>query len=131
MSDGNHRPAIMQHLSWRIAGALLLGVLVVLYQPEQGDVNNRLIIPAAMTLAAFLLVQNALAVALGAGLLAGIHSAPGSGDWVSAAAYPILAALCAGVVLAVLVQRFRRHIAATHAERWRHRRGDDSEGDGA
>lgn len=131
MSDGSHRPAIMQHLSWRIAGALLLGVLVVVYQPEQGDVNNRLIIPAAMTLAAFLLVQNALAVALGAGLLAGIHSAPGSGDWVSAAAYPILAALCAGVVLAVLVQRFRRHIAATHAERWRHRRGDDSEGDGA
>lgn len=131
MSGSDHRPAIMQHLPWRIAGALLLGVLVVLYQPEQGGVSDRLIIPAAMTLAAFLLVQNALAVALGAGLLAGIHSAPGSGDWVSAAAYPALAVLCAGVVLAVLVQRFRRHIAATHAQRWRHRRNEDSGGDGA
>jgi len=131
MSGGEHRPAIMQHLPWRIAGALLLGILVVLYEPEQGNVIDRLIIPAAMTLAAFLLVHNALAVALGAGLLAGIHSEPGSGDWVSALAYPLLAALCAGVVLAVLVQRFRRHIAATHAERWRRRRGDDNGDDGS
>jgi hypothetical protein len=129
MTGSGNRPAIMQHLPWRVAGALLLGVLVVLYQPEQGDVINGLIIPVAMTLATFLLVQNALAVALGAGLLAGIHSAPGSGDWVSALAYPILAVLCAAVVLAVLVQRFRRHIAATHAERWRRRGEDNGEND--
>jgi hypothetical protein len=61
-------------------------------------------------------------VALGAGLLAAIHSDPGSGDWVSALAYPALAVLGGLVVMAVLVQRFRRHIAATHDERWRHRR---------
>lgn len=123
MSPTQSRPKVLEHLPWRITGLLLLGVLVVLYQPEQQDVTNRLLIPLAMTLAAWLLVCNAMAVALGAGLLAAIHSAPGSGDWVSALAYPALAALGALVVMAVLVQRFRRHIAATHDERWRQRRG--------
>jgi hypothetical protein len=122
MSSTQSRPKVMEHLPWRITGLLLLGVLVVLYQPDQQDVSNRLVIPMAMTLAAWLLVRNAMAVALGGGLLAAIHSAPGSGDWVSAMAYPALAALGGLVVMAVLVHRFRRHIAATHEERWHSRR---------
>lgn len=116
------RPAVLAHLPWRVAGLVLLGGLVVAYHPEQGGVLNRLLIPVAMAVATWMLVQNLAAVALGAGLLATIHSAPGSQDWIAAAAYPGLAALCGLILAAVLLQRFRRRIAATHDTRWRDRR---------
>lgn len=121
MSRGG-RPAVLENLHWRLAGLVLLGVLVVVYQPEQGGPWDRLAVPIAMAFATWMLVQNAAAVALGAGLLAAIHSAPGSGDWISGVGYPALAALCALILLAVMVRRFRRHIAATHDARWRRRR---------
>src|SRR5690606_21472745 len=57
------RPAVLRHLPWRIAGLTLLAVLVVAYQPDRGDVVNRLAIPVAMALATWMLVQNAAAVA--------------------------------------------------------------------
>lgn len=116
------QPSVVEHLPWRIVGLVLLGVLVVAYHPEHGGAVQRVAIPTAMALATWLLVQNLLAVALGAGLLAAIHSAPGSDDWVVGIAYPALAA-ASGVVLAVLaLGRFRRRIEATHEARWRHRR---------
>ena len=123
------RPAVLEHLPWRLAGLVLLGVLVVVYQPEHGGAVQRLAIPVGMALATWLLVQNVAAVALGAGLLAGIHSAPASDDWIRAIAYPALAAACAAAVTVVLTLRFRRRIAATHEARWHRRRsrqGSDS-----
>lgn len=123
------RPAVLEHLPWRIAGLVLLGVLVVVYQPEQGDPVNRLLVPVGMAIATWLLVRNVAAVALGAGLLAAIHSTPGSGDWISGTAYPLLAAGCAVMVGVVFVQRFRRRIAATHEERWRRRRARQQDED--
>jgi preprotein translocase subunit SecY len=115
-------PGVLAHLPWRIAGLALLGGLVVAYHPEQGGVLQRLLIPVAMAVATWMLVQNLAAVALGAGILAGLHSAPASADWVPALAYPALAALCAVVLAVVFAQRFRRRIAATHEDRWRPRR---------
>ncbi|MFW6094753.1 MAG: hypothetical protein ACODAC_12335 [Pseudomonadota bacterium] len=120
-------PAVLERLPWRIAGVVALGLLVVVYQPELGGITHRLLIPVLMALATWLMVQNAAAVALGAGLLAAIHSEPGSADWVSALAYPALVAISVLVLGAVFVQRFRRRIAETHEARWRHRR---SSGDG-
>jgi hypothetical protein len=122
-------PAVLENLPWRIAGLLLIAVLVVLYQPDSGGVVQRLLIPVAMAVGAWLLVQNAVAVALGAGLLAALHSAPGQPDWIAARAYPALAAVCAMILVALLGRRFRRHVAATHDARWRHRRGNGSEND--
>lgn len=118
------KPQVLEHLPWRIAGLLALGALVVLYQPELGGPVNRVVIPVAMALATLLLVQKVLAVALGAGLLAAIHSDPGSGDWVVGIAYPALAAVCATILLAVTGGRFRRYMAATHEARWRRRRAE-------
>jgi hypothetical protein len=66
-------------------------------------------------------VQKVLAVALGAGLLAFIHSDLG-GDWIAGFAYPALAAICAVILATILVGRFRSHIHATHEARWRARR---------
>lgn len=122
MTGPSGRPAVLEHLPWRVAGLVLLGGLVVAYHPEQGDVTNRLLIPIGMAIATWLLVRNVVAVALGAGLLAAIHSAPGSGDWIRAVAYPLLAAACAVAAGVVFTKRFRRRIAATHEERWRQRR---------
>lgn len=123
------RPVVLEHLPLRIGGLVLLGVLVVVYHPEQGDPLNRLLIPIGMAIATWLLVRNAAAVALGAGLLAAIHSAPGSGDWIRGIAYPLLAAVCAVIVAVIFGQRFRRRIAATHEERWRRRRARQQDED--
>jgi hypothetical protein len=122
-------PAQLSRLSWRIAGLVLLGGLVVAYQPELGDVTNRLMIPLAMAFATWLLVQNVAAVALGGGLLAAIHGDLGSPDWITRIAYPALAAVAGVVLTAVFIQRFRRRIAATHEERWRKRRSDATQDD--
>lgn len=116
------KPAVLRHLPWRVAGVVLLGVLVVAYQPESDSTVQRLIIPVAMAIATWLMVQKVVAVSLGAGLLAAIHSAPGSDHWIPALAYPTLAAICGVILAAVLAQRFRRHIADTHDARWRSRR---------
>ena len=115
------RPAVLENLPWRIAGLLLLGVLVVIYDPEQGGAIHRLAIPIAMAVATWMLVQNLAAVALGAGLLALFHSAPGSSDWIRGIAHPVLAGISALTLAGAMIARFRRHIAATHDARWRHR----------
>lgn len=120
-------PKALEHLPWRIAGLLLLGALVVVYQPETGSAVDRVLIPIAMAVATWLLVQKVVAVALGAGLLAVIHSTPGAADWISGLAYPALAAACALILMVVWGRRFRRHIAATHEARWRHRRQQDED----
>jgi hypothetical protein len=120
----------LDKLPWRVAGLVLLGVLVVAYQTDQGDLVNRLLIPLAMAFAAWLLVQNVAAVALGGALLAGIHSDAGSRDWIESMAYPVLAIVGGVVLVVVFARRFRHRIAATHEARWRHRHrgteGDDA-----
>ncbi len=115
-------PAVLEHLPWRIAGLVLLGALMVAYQPEAGGLVNRLLIPLVMALATWMMVQNVAAVAIGTGVLAAIHSDPGSSDPLESIAYPALAAASGVVLAAVFVQRFRRRIAETHEARWRHRR---------
>lgn len=118
-------PLVMERLSWRLAGVVLLGVLVVAYHPESGGPVHRLLVPAAMAGATWLMVQNVVAVALGSAILAAIHSELGSDDPVQAVGYPLLAALSGAILAAALIQRFRRHIAETHEARWRHRRRRD------
>jgi hypothetical protein len=115
-------PRLLDRLPWRVAGVALLAVLTVVYEPSAGGPLQRLLIPIGMAVATGLLVQNAAAVAIGAGALSAIHAAPRSADWIDAIAYPLLALCCAGILAAILLRRFRRHIADTHDARWRHRR---------
>ncbi len=111
----------LSHLPWRLAGVLLLALLVVAYQPSEPAPLHRLLIPVGMAVCTWMMVQNAAAVAIGAGLLAILHSAPGSTDPVRAIAYPLLAVLCGLIAGTVFVRRFRQRIADTHEARWRHR----------
>lgn len=117
---------LSEHLRWRLLGVLLLGVAVVVYQPSAGDPLNRLLIPVIMAMAAWLMVQNLAAVALGACLLAAIHSNPSSADWIDARAYPGLAALAAAILIMIFARRFRRRIEETREARWAPRRDETS-----
>ncbi len=101
---------------------MLLGALMVAYQPEAGGLVNRLLIPLAMAVATWMMVQNVAAVAIGTGVLAAIHSEPGSSDPLASVVYPALAAASGLVLALVFVRRFRRRIAETQEARWRHRR---------
>lgn len=109
----------MTDLPVRIAGVALLAVCVLAYDGDAPGAWQRLVLPLGMAFAAWLMVRNLAAVALGTALLAGIHSAPGSSDPIAAAGYPLVAAAATLVLIGVFVRRFRARIAATHDARWR------------
>ena len=110
-----------QRLWLRLAGVLLIVICLVVLQPGSTELLQRLVIPLLLALGACWLVQNLAAVALGAAVLAAVHSDLNADDWVEALAYPLLAACSATVVLVVVLRRFARRIALTHEDRWRNR----------
>jgi hypothetical protein len=114
----------MTRLPWRLAGVVLLALCVVVYEPAADSVLQRLVLPLGMALAAWLMVQNLVAVALGAFLLAAIHGDPGASDPVTGIGYPAVAAAAGLTLLIIFVRRFRARIAATHEARWQRRRSD-------
>lgn len=113
---------LLQHLPQRAVGLVLLLAAMVAYEPGDSALLQRLFIPLLMATAAVMLVQNVAAVALGALLLAAIHSDLGSPDWVRGQAYPALALLAGAILLAALGRRFRRRIVETREARWAPRR---------
>jgi len=113
---------LLEHLPSRLAGLFLLLVAMLAYEPDAGGLLHRILIPVAMAAAAAMMVQSLAAVALGAGLLAAIHSDAGSPDWVTGRAYPALALASATVLVTILGRRFRRRIVETREARWAPRR---------
>jgi hypothetical protein len=111
----------MKNLPERFAGVVLLGVAVLLYDAASGSPVHRLLVPIAMAIAAWLMVQNAAAVLLGAALLTASHSDPLDPDWITGRAYPALAIISGGALGYIAVHRFRGRIASTREARWRHR----------
>lgn len=112
----------MSHLPQRIAGVVLLGIAVLMYDATSASAVHRLLLPVAMALAAWLMVQNAAAVLLGTALLTTIHADTGNPDWITGRAYPVLAVLSASGLGYIALQRFRQRIEATREARWRNRR---------
>jgi hypothetical protein len=111
----------MTRLPARIAGVILMGVAVMFFDAVSSSPVHQLMLPLAMAVAAWLMIQNAAAVLLGATLLTAIHADPQDPDWIISRAYPALAVL-SGIALGFIgVQRFRKRIAATREARWRHR----------
>ncbi len=121
MSDS---AAITQSWATRMLGLVVIVVTLVWYEPGASGAVQRLVLPLVMALGAWWLVRNLAAVALGASVLATIHSNPGSADWISGYAYPAVALASAAVLLWIVRDRFRERIAATHEARWRARRGN-------
>jgi hypothetical protein len=108
-------------LPGRIAGVVLMGMIVMVFDATSGAALHELVLPLGMALAAWLMVQNAAAVLLGITLLAAIHTDPASPDWVIGRAYPAVAILSGGVLVYIALQRFRKHIEATREARWSRR----------
>jgi hypothetical protein len=106
----------------RLIGLAALLVCLALYEPGAPGVLHRLVYPLVMAAGAWALVQNGIAVAIAATVLAAIHTDLQSGDWVSGIVYPALVLAGAIVLLGSAALRFRRRIADTHQARWRDRR---------
>lgn len=118
--------------SWRLLGVAVVLLCVVFYEPAQGGLMQRLVLPLVMSISAIFIVQNVLSVMLAGALLAGIHSnwslfsidlatEVNTEAWIEGFAYPTITILCLLIAGTILVQRFRRHIRATHDARWQAR----------
>lgn len=122
--------------TWRLLGVAVVLLCVVLYEPAQGGLIQRVLLPLVMGLSAIFIVQNILSVMLAGTLLAGIHSnwslftiglaaQVNSEPWIEGFAYPTITVLCLLIAGAILLQRFRKHIRSTHDARWQARRNQN------
>ena len=101
------------------------GVVAMSVPPLVGEVRDDLgLSRSAMGLAlgAYLVSQAFAAVCIAALALSLIHMNTASGEWISAIAYPAVAAIAALALIGISAQRFRARIAETHAARWQHRK---------
>lgn len=126
-------PAPTTNWPWRLLGVAVVLFCVVVFEPTQGGLTQRLLLPLIMGLSAMFIVQNVLSVMLAGTLLAGIHSnwanlslalatKPAAEQWIDGFAYPALTLICLAVATTLLLQRFRLHIRTTHDARWQARR---------
>ena len=105
-----------------MAGVLLMGVAVMLFDPAASTPLHRLVLPLTMAAAAWLMVQNVVAVLLGGVLLAAIHADHTDPDWIIGRAYPALAILGGAALGYIGLRRFQARIEATREERWARRK---------
>ncbi|MEM1229452.1 MAG: hypothetical protein AAGI15_02865 [Pseudomonadota bacterium] len=89
---------------------------VLLYEPGAVTVLQRLLLPLLFGVGAALVLRNVLAVAATGAVLAALH-ADLAGDWISAAAYPLIGTACAAVAAVILGRRYRNYVRATRADR--------------
>lgn len=111
----------------RIAGAVVMILCVLVYEPQSVLWWQRLVVPIMMAVATAAIVKNVLAVAIAGSLLALIHGNLAAEDWITALAYPTLALLGTMLVLALLIRRFQKRIQATHQARWANRLDNDEQ----
>ena len=113
----------------RLVGVAILLVCLLLYDFESNALFDRLILPIAAAIGAWILVKNTVAVCLVASFLALAHMDLNSDDWIVGLAYPAVAALCGACLLVIVIGRFSDRINETHEARWQHRKRDTGEGD--
>lgn len=105
----------------RIIGTIVLAATLVTFDSTASSVWQSLSLPLLMALGALALVQNVAAVALGATVLATIHTDLQAQSWVERIAYPAIAVAGGVTLLIISIRRFRSRIAATRAARWAER----------
>lgn len=101
----------------RGAGLILILVGALTFDEHADTVLHTLWLPLLMAAGAALALQNILAVALAITALAAIHANPDAEDWVTARAYPVLAAIGATTIAVILTSRFRRNMESTRDAR--------------
>ena len=113
----------------RLVGVAILLVCLLFYDFESEAVLDRLLLPIAAAMGAWIMINNAAAVCLVASFLALAHTDLNSKDWVVSLAYPAVAALCGACLLTIIIARFSDRISETHEARWQHRKRDTDEGE--
>lgn len=113
----------------RLTGFAILLVCLLLYDFESEALVDRLLLPIAAAIGAWMMVKNAAAICIVAAFLGLVHTDLNSKDWVTNLAYPVLAAFSGACLLAIIIGRFSDRIAATHEARWQHRRAKPEDGE--
>jgi len=106
----------------RTLGLTLVVVFLLTWEPDATTALQRLLLPASFAVGAYLALSHLGAVAIAVALLAGIHSAPGSDDWIAGWAYPGIAAIAAAAVLWLYSRRFIAYVRGTRNARISQRR---------
>lgn len=109
----------------RLSGLAVITGVLLLYVPDSGRVIDRVVLPAIAVAGAWLAVGRASVIALAVALLAGIHSTPGSDDWVTGLFYPLSAVAGSIVFLVELTKKLRDHARETRQVRWENRHSAD------
>ena len=102
-------------------GTAVLALSLLFYQTGSASLWQSLLLPIIMAAAALALVQNLAAVAFGTLILASIHTDLSATSWVPSLAYPAIAGVAAVLLGGIILQRFRKTIAATREARWARR----------
>lgn len=108
----------LSHPGLRVLGFILAAFCFYFFDPSNASVLHQLGIPLLFGVAAFLMTQAFMAVAIATLALAAIHTDLGATDWIQARAYPAIACLSLLICGYILMKRFKRHISETHAARW-------------
>ena len=111
----------MTNIPQRLAGVGVLIAATVLYDANDASMLQRLLIPGAMALGAWLVVQNFAAVLIAVTALTAIRTDFASDSWLASRAYPGIALLGGCGLGAIGLARFRARIAATREARWSQR----------
>ena len=102
-------------------GLLLLGL--VFYDAAAATITQRLIVPAVLSVGAWLLIQNLMPVLLVICMLAALHTDLASADLITSRILPGIATGSGIALLIIAARRFRARIHATRAARWNGRSG--------
>lgn len=108
----------MTNLPQRFIGIAICSAVLFTMDLAQASVMHALILPLLLALAAYLITQSLMAVALASFTLALANADLAADFWVIRWAYPALAVLGIGTCLSLLVKRFRKRIETTREERW-------------
>ncbi|MCR9260129.1 MAG: hypothetical protein NXH95_10425 [Pseudomonadaceae bacterium] len=117
----------LSHPWLRIGGVALAAAIVFLLNINDPSPLHQLWLPLSLAVAAYLITQSAMAVAIAAFALATAHSDPEAASWIPSRAYPGIALISLVVGFGIAWNRFRLHIAATHEARWAARRQAEAE----
>ena len=111
----------MSRLVQRGIGVILMGAILFTLDIAQETVWHALILPVLLGIAAYLITQSLMAVALAVATLAFANADLDAEFWVTRWAYPGIAIVAAAVCVCLAAARFIARVRDTRAARWAHR----------
>lgn len=111
----------LSHPWSRLSGVVLAAVIVFVLDTTVKSAWHQLWLPLGLAAAAYLMTRTPMAVAFAVFALAAANTDLAVNHWIPSIAYPGISAASLAVCGWIGINRFRRHIAATHDARWAER----------